>query len=599
MRSMKCYVKDYPRPQFVRKNWENLNGTWDFSFDDNNIGEREKWYCDFKTERTICVPFTYETVLSGIGDETCHENVWYHRTICVDAEKLKGNRYVLHFEGSDFVTKVWVNGHFVGSHRGGYTRFSFDITQLLLDGDNDLTVKVEDSLDLQQPRGKQRWQDHNYACWYVQTTGIWKTVWSEYVPECSLSYVKMTPDLNKFVLELEYDIVAPETSMNGDLLVETVITYDDVLVSKTYTAVTAQHMAATADMTLKNDRSHYYNGPVWTPETPSLYDVEFRLLRGNQVLDEVGSYAAMRDIRIDGKNILLNGMLLYQKLILAQGYWKDSHLTAPDEDALVRDIDSVHALGYNGLRIHQKNEDERFLYWCDVKGMLVWSEAPSAYLFSDYAADEFIREWLEQVRQNYNHPCIITWTPVNESWGVNKVQTNVRQQHFTEAVYHATKMLDPYRPVIVNDGWIHTISDIITLHDYEVSGERLLARYADPQKILSNEVYFDSRYPAFANGYAYRGQPVLISEFGGIALNDAQEGWGYGEKVKNKDAFVRRFDDIVTAVKKLPYVCGYCYTQHTDVQQEINGLLDIDRNYKIDPKIVKEINQRQVNPLQK
>ncbi len=599
MRSMKCYVKDYPRPQFVRKNWENLNGTWDFSFDDNNIGEREKWYCDFKTERTICVPFSYETVLSGIGDETCHENVWYHRTICVDAEKLKGNRYILHFEGSDFVTKVWVNGHFVGSHRGGYTRFSFDITQLLLDGDNDLTVKVEDSLDLQQPRGKQRWQDHNYACWYVQTTGIWKTVWSEYVPECSLSYVKMTPDLNKFVLELEYDIVAPETSMNGDLLVETVITYDDVLVSKTYTAVTAQHMAATADMTLKNDRSHYYNGPVWTPETPSLYDVEFRLLRGNQVLDEVGSYAAMRDIRIDGKNILLNGMLLYQKLILAQGYWKDSHLTAPDEDALVRDIDSVHALGYNGLRIHQKNEDERFLYWCDVKGMLVWSEAPSAYLFSDYAADEFIREWLEQVRQNYNHPCIITWTPVNESWGVNKVQTNVRQQHFTEAVYHATKMLDPYRPVIVNDGWIHTISDIITLHDYEVSGERLLARYADPQKILSNEVYFDSRYPAFANGYAYRGQPVLISEFGGIALNDAQEGWGYGEKVKNKDAFVRRFDDIVTAVKKLPYVCGYCYTQHTDVQQEINGLLDIDRNYKIDPKIVKEINQRQVNPLQK
>ena len=596
---MKCYVKDYPRPQFVRKNWENLNGTWDFSFDDGNIGEREKWYSDFKAERKICVPFTYETVLSGIGDETCHENVWYHRVIQVDAEKLKGNRYVLHFEGSDFVTKVWVNGRFAGSHRGGYTRFSFDVTQLLQDGQNDLTVKVEDSQDLQQPRGKQRWLQNNFSCWYVQTTGIWKTVWSEYVPECSLSHVKMTPDLDEFELKLEFDVSAPASAMNGDLLLETVISYEGTLVSRTLTAVTASHMTAAVDMSMEHNRSHYYDGPVWTPDAPNLYDVEFRLLQDHRIQDEVGSYAAMRDIRIDGQNILLNGMLLYQKLILAQGYWKQSHLTAPSEEALVRDIDSVHALGYNGLRIHQKNEDERFLYWCDVKGMLVWCETPSAFRFSDYAADEFLREWLDQVKQNYNHPCIITWTPINESWGVNKVQTNARQQHFTEAVYHATKMIDPYRPVIVNDGWVHTISDIITLHDYEPSGERLLARYADPKKLLTNEVYFNSNYPVFAEGYTYRGQPILISEFGGIALNDAQEGWGCGEKVKNKDAFIRRFDEIVTAVKKLPYVCGYCYTQHTDVQQEINGLLDMDRNYKIDPEIVKQINDKQVNPLQK
>ena len=205
---MKCYVKDYPRPQFVRNNWENLNGIWDFSFDDSNDGEGEKWYCDFPAQRTICVPFSYETAASGIGDETCHENVWYHRNLCVDTEKLKGNRYILHFEGSDYITKVWVNGQFAGSHRGGYTRFSFDITRLLHDGNNDLTVKVEDSLDMQQPRGKQRWQDHNYACWYVQTTGIWKTVWSEYVPECSISSVKMTPDLSSFLLNLEFDVDA-------------------------------------------------------------------------------------------------------------------------------------------------------------------------------------------------------------------------------------------------------------------------------------------------------------------------------------------------------------------------------------------------------
>ena len=596
---MKCYVKDYPRPQFVRKNWENLNGTWDFAFDDGNVGEEEKWYCDFPVQRTICVPFSYETAASGIGDESCHENVWYHRTICVDAEKVKDNRYILHFEGSDYVTKVWVNGQFAGSHKGGYTRFSFDITDLVHDGHNSLTVKVEDSLDPQQPRGKQRWQDHNYACWYVQTTGIWKTVWSEYVPEYSISRVKMTPDLEAFVLKLEFDVDAPACAMNGELLLETVITYQDSLVSRSFTAVTASRVTATADMTLMGDEGHYYNGPVWTPAKPNLYDVQLRLVRNGKVLDEVGSYAAMRDIRIDGQNILLNGMRIYQKLILAQGYWKDSHLTPPDEEALVRDVDIIREMGYNGLRIHQKNEDERFLYWCDVKGMLVWCEAPSAFMFSDNATDSFLREWLDIVRQNYNHPCIITWTPINESWGIDKVKTCVPQQHFTEAVYHATKMIDPYRPVIVNDGWVHTVSDIITLHEYEPNAVRFQGRFADQNKALNNAVYTDKRDPAFADGYTYRGQPVLISEFGGIALNNSQEGWGYGEKASDKDALIARFDDIVSAVKALPYVCGYCYTQLTDVQQEINGLLDIDRNYKIDPEVVKEINQRQVKPLEK
>lgn len=195
---MKCYIKDYPRPQFVRKNWENLNGFWDFAVDDENTGESQQWHQHFQSERKIRVPFTYETAMSGIGDETCHYNVWYHRTVRVDARLLVNNRYILHFEGSDFVTKVWVNGQFVGSHRGGYTRFSFDLTELLRDGENELTVKVEDSADMQQPRGKQRWLNNSYLCWYVQTTGIWKTVWSEYVPTLLnylywfLSYIKFS-----------------------------------------------------------------------------------------------------------------------------------------------------------------------------------------------------------------------------------------------------------------------------------------------------------------------------------------------------------------------------------------------------------------------
>ena len=590
---MKCYVKDYPRPQFVRNNWENLNGAWGFGFDDKNVGEKEKWYENFKGELTIQVPFTYETKLSGICDETRHDNIWYHKTIVVDGKLLEKNNYILHFEGSDFATKLWVNGQYIGCHKGGYARFSFDITNQLHDGENELTVKVEDSFDMQQPRGKQRWMDHNFLCFYVQTTGIWKTVWSEYVPKKSIAAVKMTPNLADACLELEYDVIAPEESFNGNLLVEAVVTFKDQLISKTLTALTSAHQRVSLDMKARFDRAYKNSVHTWSPRIPNLYDISFRLLEGSEVLDEVGSYAAMRDIRIDKGNILLNNRLLYQRLILDQGYWKDSHLTPPSEEALVEDIDKIMALGYNGLRKHQKTEDERFLYWCDVKGVLVWCEAPSAYQFSDYAVTEFMNEWSEIVKQNYNHPCIITWTPVNESWGVTEIQTNKMHQHFTEAIYYMTKSLDKTRPVIVNDGWVHTISDILTLHDYDACGERLFARYdGHKDEITTRELYFNNDMAAFADGYAYKGQPVLISEFGGIAFSGDDSGWGYGGKVASKEAFIKRFDSIVTAIKKLPYNCGFCYTQVTDVQQEINGLMDIDRNFKVDPEIIKEINER-------
>ena len=412
---MKCYIKDYPRPQFVREDWENLNGTWDFAFDDANQGEREKWFETFTGDLKIQVPFTYETKMSGIQDEKRHDNVWYHRTIQVDAGKLEGRRFMIHFEGSDFHTKLWVNGQYAGDHKGGYARFSFDITELLKDGENEITVKAEDSFDTQQPRGKQRWTDDNFGCWYVQTTGIWKTVWTEYVPEVRLDKVKMTPVLHDAALELEYEVEAPECLLDGQIEVVAEVTFGDTLISRTKTAVTSSHIKTTADVYHKGGNGFEWGVRTWSPEDPSLYDVTFQVVKDGEVVDTIGSYFAMREIRIDGPNILLNGRQLYQRLILDQGYWKDSHLTPPSEEALIEDIDKIHALGYNGLRKHQKTEDERFLYWCDVKGMLVWSEVAAAYQYSDKAVEEFTREWLEIVRQNYNHPCIITWTPVNES----------------------------------------------------------------------------------------------------------------------------------------------------------------------------------------
>ena len=592
---MKCYRKDYPRPQFVRDNWENLNGIWDFCFDDKNLGEKERWYESFPGDRKIRVPFTYETKASGICDPAMHKRVWYRRAFQADALRLENERFVLHFEGCDFETKVWVNGQLAGCHRGGYARFSFDITELLQEGENQLTVKAEDSFDMQQPRGKQRWIANSFGCWYVQTTGIWKTVWTEYVPKTHLAGVKMTPNVEKSCLELEYCIEAPEAWLDGELMIEAEASFQGMRVGRIITAVMGKTIRATLDLFVKKQDCLEWTVQTWSPEAPNLYDLVFRLIRKGELLDQAGSYFAMREIRIDGPNVLLNGKPLYQRLILDQGYWKSSHLTPPSEEALLEDIEKIQALGYNGVRKHQKIEDERFLYWCDVKGLLVWSEAPAAYQFSDYAVEEFTREWMEIVRQNYNHPCIITWTPFNESWGISMVKTDRMEQHFTEAVYHLTKSMDPFRPVIVNDGWEHTVSDLITLHDYEEEGETLKARYSEFKKeILDGQIYHCSHKSAMANGYPYAGQPVILSEFGGIAFDGNDSGWGYGSKVDSEEAFIRRFDAVTTAVKELPYVCGYCYTQVSDVQQEINGLLDEEHQFKIDPEKIREINERKV-----
>ncbi|MDR3167309.1 MAG: glycoside hydrolase family 2 [Treponema sp.] len=588
---MKCYQPGYPRPQFVRdkNSWENLNGPWDFSFDDRDEGINQTWFRIFPASKKIILPFTYETPKSGIGDPRRHDVVWYHRNISLDAARERGRRLVLHFEGSDYLTKLWVNGSFAGIHEGAYARFSFDITHLVKDGDNDITIRVEDSFDMAQPRGKQRWKDENFGCWYIQTTGIWKTVWLERVPIEHIRMIKMTPFLSEGILEIESEIEA-EVSAGIDL--EVSVTLEDKPVTKLTLPVTKKRITLKAD--IPSPGAGEWMLRPWTPEHPHLYDIVFRLLKDGKELDRAASYFGMRDIRIDGVNVLLNGSPLYQRLILDQGYWKDSHLTPPDEEALIADIDKILAMGYNGVRKHQKIEDERFLYWSDVKGLLVWNEMAAAYEYNDRAATAFTRQWMEIVGQNYNHPSVITWTPFNESWGVPQIKTSRAQQHFTEAIYHLTKSYDPYRPVIVNDGWEHTVSDIITLHDYEERGEDFFNRYLEHlEEILDNRFFHNLSKSAFAGGYGYRGQPVILSEFGGIAFNH-ESGWGYGNKVNTREEFIKRFEAITTAIKKIDIICGYCYTQLSDVQQEMNGLLDMERNFKVDPGIIKEINERKV-----
>jgi beta-galactosidase/beta-glucuronidase len=591
---MKCYIPDYPRPQFVRNSWASLNGSWDFSFDDANQGITKTWFRTFPAAKKITVPFNYETPASGIGDSARHDVVWYHKAAAIDLDKNAGKRILLHFEGSDYKTSVWVNSSFAGSHEGAYARFSFDITELVKNGQNDIAVRVEDSFSLTQPRGKQRWKNENFGCWYIPMTGIWKTVWLEYVNPEHIASAKMTPVFAEGKLDIEYTVDAPEASIRA-LSIEIEIAYQNTPVTKITGQLDKKNGALSVG--LVSLEASEWGLLAWAPEHPYLYDISFRLLKDGRAQDEVLSYFGLREIRIDGSNILLNGSPLYQRLILDQGYWKESHLTAPSEEALKTDIDKIMSAGYNGVRKHQKTEDEKFLYWADVKGLLVWSEMAATYEYNDEGVTRFTREWMEIVQQNYNHPSIITWTPFNESWGVAQIKTDRTQQHFTEAIYHLTKSYDKYRPVIVNDGWEHTVSDIITLHDYEEEGDDFLDRYDHLEEMLDNEVYHNSFKSAFAGGFTYRGQPVILSEFGGIAFNNDNSGWGYGNKVSTKEDFIKRFDAITTAIKSIDAICGYCYTQVTDVQQEINGLMDMDRNFKIDAGIIKEINERAVSKL--
>jgi beta-galactosidase/beta-glucuronidase len=485
-----------------------------------------------------------------------------------------------------------VNDAFAGEHTGGYARFSFDITDLAKDGTNSITVRAEDSFDIDQCRGKQRWKNDNFGCWYIQNTGIWKTVWLEYVPASHVTAVKMTPVLSKGILEIEADLACAAE----DLVFEATVSFEGKPVNKIAVPALKKHLTLSLDV--HSTSLHEWGIYTWSPQSPNLYDIVFSLSNGGKTIDRVFSYFGMREIRIDGANILLNGRPLYQRLILDQGYWKETGMTPPGEQALIDDIDKVMAAGYNGVRKHQKIEDERFLYWADVKGLLVWSEMAAAYEYSDTAVQGFIREWMEIVRQNYNHPSIITWTPFNESWGVPQIKTDPAQQHFTEAIYYLTKAYDKYRPVICNDGWEHTVSDIITLHDYEEGGENFYDRWSGYlDEILDNEISHNKHSFAFAQGYEYRGQPIIISEFGGIAFTNKGEGWGYGNKVNSPEEYIKRFDAITTAIKQLDAVVGFCYTQVTDVQQEINGIMDMERNFKIDPAILYEINLRKVGNL--
>ena len=580
-------IKDYPRPQLVRNEWLNLNGKWKFIIDDENIGEEKQYFNNFPGSKEILVPYTYETKMSRINDETVHENIWYSNNIKLILNKDK--KTILHFEGSDFITKLWINGKFVGKNVGGYHRFSFDISKYIINGENNITIKVEDSLSKSQARGKQRYKNESFKCWYIQTTGIWKTIWIETVPKNYIVSVKNTPNFDEKNINIELDTnISLKEIENYE--VETEIKYGNEIINVEKNKIEDNIFKYKINICNENNN---HKIKEWSPEHPYLYDITYRLYKNNVLIDEVSSYFGVRKISIENSKILLNNKELYLKMILDQGYWADSHLTPPSEEAIIKDIELVKKYGYNGIRKHQKVEDERFLYYCDINGILVWSEMANCYDFNNKSVEYFMDEWIKVVKQNYNHPSIVTWIPINESWGLPNISDNIKQQNYANSLYYLTKSIDNTRPVISNDGWEHTISDIITIHDYKQDPELFYLTYTDNEKkVLNNMEEHNGKHKLFAEGYRYNGQPVIMSEYGGIAL-DSEKGWGYGKQVANEDEFIQRFELLTKNIKEIPYISGYCYTQLTDVQQEINGLVDENRNSKFSKKVedkIKEVN---------
>ena len=572
---------EYPRPQFERSEWINLNGEWEFDFDDSGAGDREQWYRQHDFTRRIRVPFCFQSKLSGIGDPGFHDTVWY-RTTFRKPDIGANQRVILHFGAVDYLSWVWVNGQLVMTHEGGHTPFEADITDQLRDGDNVLVVKARDfSKDRSLPRGKQYWKEKSESIFYTRTTGIWQTVWMEVVHEARLQKVKFVPDVDRNEIEIRHFFEGLRPDRRYDL--KAVITFEGKLVAEEQFLVNDAEIVRRIGL---NPNHEEQGARLWWPDQPNLYDVEFTLLEDGNVVDRVKSYFGMRKISvIDGK-LCLNDRPVFLRMVLDQGYFPDGVLTAPSDEAIRRDVELAKAMGFNGARKHQKVEDPRYLYWCDKLGLMVWGEMANAYVYHEQTVLRITREWMEVIERDVNHPCIIAWVPLNESWGVPKLLTDRRQQHHALSMYHLTHSLDGTRPVISNDGWEHVKSDLFTIHDYEWRREVLEERYRTADSAVTAKPA--NKWLAVP-GYPYDGAPIIVSEFGGISYKKSEwEGWGYSG-ADNDDDFIERLVNVVQPLYQSPAVQGFCYTQLTDVEQEINGLLTYDRVPKLPLETIREI----------
>lgn len=596
----------HPRPDFSRNNWEILNGYWNFCFDDKDVGMKEQWFSAPDFNLTINVPFSYQSERSGIKDKGIHSILWYSTAFNL-SDSIQMPDIHLCFGAVDYHADVWVNGIYVGGHTGGYTPFRFYIGDLLhMVGENTVTVRVEDKAEPSQPRGKQYWKPQNEMCWYQPSSGIWQSVWLEGAGKTYIKQALITPDIDRRCAELELATEGLETGTDYELQIT--LTYENEcktpgsfsndwrynMEEGSHCPVGEYHFTLNRKRTkfvLSFDEKDYIKDiHFWWPHAPNLYGADLKLIKnGSEIVDQVHTYFGMRKVEIKNNQILLNHQPLYQKLVLDQGYWSETHLTPPDGDALKADIEAAQKMGFNGARKHQKIEDPRYYYWADMLGFLVWGELPSAYHFDRDEQSALMSDMKEFVERDYNHPCIIAWVPLNESWGVRNIYCDKAQQNFAAALYYQIKFLDSTRFVGNNDGWEQVMqTDFYGIHDYTPVEDRLTPAYESPQKLLAGTAQTRA---CCAEGHPGQEKPILITEYGGIAFNDqSSDSWGYFGKVQNEEEFLARYENITRAFQKIPYIQGYCYTQLTDVYQEKNGLMTMNRQYKVDPELIRSIN---------
>ena len=578
--------REYPRPDFVREEWLNLYGSWEFS------------YGDKKTQ--IQVPFVCQCEKSGIGERITEDHVTYERTFRVPSE-WKEREIILNFGAVDYQCQVFVNESCVGSHVGGQTSFSFNITPYLNWNEEKIRVEVYDPLyDESIARGKQFWEQESRFIWYTPSTGIWQTVWLEPVDKTRFEWIHFTPDIDEGTVKVEYQLA--ETSVLPAKANITICFGEKVIFDGTVRCEMLRN-EITIDVFRKKamEGAFHFVGNYWSPENPLLYDVHMEI--GS---DKVDTYFGMRKINVVNGRLYLNNQPYMHKLVLDQGYWKESLVTAPTDEEYKNDILKCKEMGFNGCRKHEKVEDPRFLYWADKLGFLVWEGMASFWAYTPQAASAFTREWLDVIQRDYNHPSIVVWGMLNESWGVTKIYDNKQQQAFASSLYYMAKALDTSRLVISNDGWEMRESDICAIHSYmhgEKDDVKQHQRFREGLQSVDNFHYIMEKQP-YAKGTKYEGQPVVITECGGIAVKAATDAevsredaigksdneWGYTST--SQEDFIEEYRRVIESMYASDLVNGFCYTQLTDVEQETNGLLTKDHQFKFDPAEIKRINDR-------
>ena len=561
--------KEHPKPQFMRSDWQNLNGYWSFEIDNPNSGFEKGFHQQgVSFSQQILVPFCPESKLSGIGNTDFMNAVWYKKIVNISKTDCLVR---LHFGAADYHTKVYINGNPVGEHKGGYTSFCFDITDFISSGENEICVQcIDDVRSPMTPRGK---QSHRYAsrgCLYTRTTGIWQTVWLEYVPRNNIASVKYYPNIHDGSVTVKAALCG-----KGDFRFS--VSYKDTPMGE----YLADDVSGEITFTVPLREKH-----LWEVGHGRLYDVKITFGE-----DVVSSYFGLRQVRFEGLKFLLNERSVFQRLVLDQGYYPDGIYTAPTDEALRGDIVLSMNAGFNGARLHEKIFEERFLYYADQMGYLVWGEYPNWGLdhtdpMSIYA---IMPEWMEAVERDFNHPSIIGWCPNNETWDING---HKQYDAAIENIYNLTKALDTTRPCIDTSGGFHVKTDVFCVHDYTQDGQEFYNKY---QPLAEGGELFDRRVelnPAYQGRQQYKGEPCFLSEYGGICYQPDATGWGYGGRQNNPEEFYARFQGLTDVLLNHPKMFGLCYTQLTDVEQEQNGIYHYYRTCKFDVAPIRAILQK-------